>query len=54
MPRRIQARVSEEEFKKIKKKAIDLGLTVEDFLKQSALIEVEKEESNERDSTNKR
>lgn len=34
----IQTKVNKEEFKKIKKKAIDLGITVEEFLRQSALI----------------
>ena len=31
----IQARLSEEEFKKYKKKAIDLNITLEEFVKQS-------------------
>jgi hypothetical protein len=39
----IQARVTEEEFKKIKKKAVDLGIHLEDFLKLSALEKVENE-----------
>lgn len=31
----IQARLSEEDFKKYKKKAVDLGITLEEFIKQS-------------------
>jgi hypothetical protein len=43
----IQARVGEEEFKKIKKKAIDLGITTEEFLKQGALEKIEREDNAE-------
>ena len=45
--RYVQARVSEEEFKAIKKKAIDLGLEVRDFLKEAALEKIKKEEESE-------
>ena len=48
----MQTRVSEEEYKEIRKAAIDAGLDVEEFLKQCALEKVrgsttEKEEEKE-------
>lgn len=45
----IQARVGEEDFKKIKKIAIDLGISVEEFLKQSALEKIEREKLNRKE-----
>lgn len=38
----LQTRVNEEDFKSIKKAAIDAGLTLEDFLKKAAIKETEK------------
>ena len=53
--RHIQARVYDDLFRKIKKKAIDLGLTVEDFLKASVTEKLEREEAkDERDTTDSR
>ncbi len=47
MPDRyMQTKVDEEEFKIIKKKAIDAGMSVEEFLKQSALEKVDSKEKN--------
>jgi ribosome-binding protein aMBF1 (putative translation factor) len=45
----IQARVGEEDFKKIKKKAIDAGLSTEEFLKQGALEKIERMDTEETD-----
>jgi predicted DNA binding CopG/RHH family protein len=54
MPRKhVQARVPEEDYKKIKKKAIDLGITMEEFLSISVTEKLNKDEEGERDTTDK-
>lgn len=45
--RHIQARASDEEYKLIRKKAIDLGLDLETFIIQAALEKVNKEEDRD-------
>lgn len=45
----MQTRVTPEEFKTIKKKAIDLGLDVEDLIKDFVLTRISEEETHERD-----
>lgn len=42
MLKHIQARVREEDFKRIKKAAVDLGMTVEEFIRTSALEKIER------------
>jgi uncharacterized protein (DUF1778 family) len=43
MLKHIQARVREEDFKLIRKAAIDMGVTVDEFIRTSALEKIERE-----------
>lgn len=52
--RHIQARASDEEYKLIRKKAIDLGLDLETFIIQAALEKVNKEEDRDAKKGGKR
>lgn len=53
MPKRhIQSRVTEEEYKKIRKMAIDLGLTVEEYLRQSAIEKADKHKDEQENKPN--
>jgi hypothetical protein len=49
----MQIRVNDEEFKKIKKKAIDCGQHTEDFIKETVIEKIDREnKENETNSAN--